>query len=97
MTDIYDAEGQVDRDMVIDHADAIISGCNISQRDALIDLLDELIGALPADHECIGQEESEHMHDVAMWERQWGKRRPEPPVMADCDPGYDRDMLGPSL
>lgn len=34
------------------------------------ELADELDG-----HECIGQEEAEHIHDVAMWERQWGKRQ----------------------
>lgn len=46
-------------------------------------------------------EEAEQAHDVAVWERQWGKRnrnhQAEPPVMANCDPGYDRDMMGPVI
>lgn len=36
-----------------------------------------MAGALELDdHECIGQDEAEHIHDVAMWQRQHGKRPP---------------------
>lgn len=87
MIDIYDHDGNVDRAKVMDRLSEIIDGTEAAitvlgwgsarapMRQQLVFLLEACSDALPADHECIGQEEAEHMHDVMMWERQHGKSR----------------------